>query len=150
MITTTIAQRLQDTLVGVLDLGLTIKQAHWNARGLGFRALHLHLDEIADELRQHVDEFAERVATLGEAPDGRSVTIAGCSPLITLPAGRLSVAQATIEIAERLELTAELARAHVEPLGGEDSISQDLVIELVAALEKHAWLLRSTEDEPRP
>ncbi|HWT92144.1 MAG TPA: DNA starvation/stationary phase protection protein, partial [Solirubrobacteraceae bacterium] len=95
--------RLQQILAATLDLGLQVKQAHWNLRGAGFRPVHLQLDEIADGLRDSADELAERAVTVGTPADGRSTTVAQTTPLEQLPAGPLGVADAVAGIAERLD-----------------------------------------------
>ena len=67
---------LQRALVDLTDLSLQAKQYHWNIQGDRFRALHLALDEIVDQVREDLDEVAERISTLGGTPDGR-----GCQGL---------------------------------------------------------------------
>lgn len=136
-------ERLQRVLVAALDLGLAVKQAHWNLTGSGFRPIHLQLDEIADAVREQSDEIAERAATVGTPPDGRAATIAATSPLPTLRPGRLPVPEAVAAIADRLDAVAAIARAELEPLDASDLISQDLLIGFVAVLEKQRWMLRS-------
>ena len=46
-----VEKALQQALVDLTDLSLLGKQAHWNIKGTRFRALHLQLDEIVDEVR---------------------------------------------------------------------------------------------------
>ena len=67
---------LQQALVDLTDLSLLGKQAHWNIQGSRFRALHLQLDEIVEEVRAGADDVAERLAALGGTPDGRAATVA--------------------------------------------------------------------------
>ena len=67
-----VAAALQQALVDLTDLSLQGKQAHWNIEGPGFRSLHLHLDEIIDEVRLAADDVAERMAAIEVAPDGRA------------------------------------------------------------------------------
>ena len=47
-----------------LDLALLTKQAHWNIKGPTFIAVHLLLDDLRNELDEHTDTIAERVAQL--------------------------------------------------------------------------------------
>src|SRR5699024_11311211 len=54
---------LQATLVDLVDLHLTAKQAHWNVVGQFFRDVHLHLDELVSTARSLADDVAERAAT---------------------------------------------------------------------------------------
>ena len=74
-----VAAALQQALVDLTDLSLQGKQAHWNIEGPGFRSLHLHLDEIIDEVRLAADDVAERMAAIEVAPDGRAATVAATS-----------------------------------------------------------------------
>ncbi|MCU0266789.1 MAG: hypothetical protein MUC45_11890 [Actinomycetia bacterium] len=63
METRTITADLQDTLVELIDLSLQAKHYHWNVTGQEFRGVHLHLDEITDQVRLWYDEVAERMAS---------------------------------------------------------------------------------------
>ena len=78
--TTDLSAALQETLVELIDLSLQAKHYHWNVTGQEFRGVHLHLDEITDQVRLWYDDVAERLATLDVAPDGRLSTIAGVDP----------------------------------------------------------------------
>lgn len=42
---------------------------HWNIKGDKFFELHLKFEELYDDLRVKIDEVAERVLTLGHAPN---------------------------------------------------------------------------------
>jgi starvation-inducible DNA-binding protein len=133
--------QLQGLLVATLDLGLLVKQAHWNVYGAGFRDLHLHLDEIADALREQADGLAERAVALGVSPDGRAGTIVASSPLEPLLEGPLMVDSATAAIAARLDAVIAVARGRLAELGDLDPVSQDLVISLLELLEQQRWML---------
>ena len=58
--TTRTTELLQNNLVNLIDLTLSLKQAHWNVTGANFRSVHLQLDEIIDTVRNASDEIAER------------------------------------------------------------------------------------------
>jgi len=58
---------LNQQLADVLDLGLQIKQAHWNVKGPHFIGLHELFDKVADELQEFTDEIAERAVQLDTA-----------------------------------------------------------------------------------
>jgi DNA-binding ferritin-like protein len=45
-----------------------VKKHHWNVEGAEFRDLHVYLGEVADDLEEAADEFAERVQALGGVP----------------------------------------------------------------------------------
>src|SRR5262249_39500311 len=74
---------LNARLAEAIDLALTVKQAHWNLKGPTFIAVHEFLDEVRDDLAEHVDTIAERAAQL----DGIALgTLAAVSSATTLPA----------------------------------------------------------------
>src|SRR4051812_9421895 len=80
---------LQDSLIDMIDLHLSAKQAHWNLTGRNFRSIHLQLDEIVDLARAHADTLAERAVAIGASPDGRARTVAERSRLQQLESGAL-------------------------------------------------------------
>ena len=60
-----VVKLLNASLANALDLQAQCKQAHWNVKGPSFYSLHLLFDKLADEAKEHADEFAERVTALG-------------------------------------------------------------------------------------
>jgi starvation-inducible DNA-binding protein len=135
--------RLQQILVGTLDLGMLVKQVHWNLRGPGFRSAHLQLDEIAGDLGEYADTLAERAVALGVAPDGRVRTIADSTPLRPLAPGPVPAEDAMATLADRFDALVSVAREQLGPLGDSDLVTQDLVIGFTGMLEKHRWMLRA-------
>lgn len=71
-----------------------MKQAHWNAKGAGFIALHELFDRIAGEIDAAADDIAERIVALGGYADGRSSRTAQDSSLPPWP----EVAQAQLPV----------------------------------------------------
>lgn len=65
-----LADLLQDRLTGLIDLGLTLKHAHWNVVGPGFLAVHEMFDQQVETVRNLADELAERIALIGHIPNG--------------------------------------------------------------------------------
>jgi DNA-binding ferritin-like protein len=45
-----------------------IKKHHWNVEGAEFRDIHVYLGEVAEDLEEAADEFAERAQALGGVP----------------------------------------------------------------------------------
>jgi len=50
---------LNTTLASLIDLYTQVKQAHWNVKGQGFFAVHELLDDVAEQVEEHVDIVAE-------------------------------------------------------------------------------------------
>lgn len=134
---------LQGVLVDLLDLSLDLKQAHWNVRGPSFGQVHEQLDVIVAATRLHSDDVAERIVALGHPADGRAPTIAQGSRLEVFAEGFHRDNDIVEAVTTRLGATIAGARAAIEGLGDLDPISEDLVIGIVAELEKHHWMLRA-------
>jgi starvation-inducible DNA-binding protein len=143
--TSATAECLQKRLVDLVDLALQLKQAHWCVVGTNFRTVHIQLDEILVDVRNASDEVAERLSTLGVAPDGRSATVADSSSLAPLPSSFESASATVTAIADRLQTTIQGLRQSIATLGDVDPISEDLLIGISAPLEKHLWMVQSQE-----
>ena len=140
---TTVARRLQDTLVELIDLSLQAKQAHWNVVGPGFRPVHAFLDELAVQFRDWYDDVAERLVALEVAPDGRAPTVSATTPLDQLPAGPLAERTVLESFNERLTLVAARVRERATAIGDTDLASQDLLIGVLRGLDKQRWMVRA-------
>ena len=134
---------LQDSLVELIDLALQAKQYHWNVVGPHFRAVHLHLDEITDAVRDLVRRRRRADDRPNVAPDGRAATVAGSTPLPEAGAGWQRDAAAVEAMADRLAAVATGLRGRAASVGDSDLVSQGILIEIGAGLEKQAWMLRA-------
>lgn len=139
----TTGEALQGSLVDLIDLALVAKQAHWNLTGRHFKVVHEHLDEVVDLARKYQDEVAERAVALGLNPDGRARTVADRTVIPQLDAGYLAddkvVAAVTDVLAQLIARFRERVAATDEP----DPVTQDLLIEITAALEKQHWMFQA-------
>jgi starvation-inducible DNA-binding protein len=139
MATNRVGLDLQDTLVELTDLALQAKQAHWNVTGPRFLPLHEHLDAMTAQLRAGADEVAERAATIGYPPDGRSSTVANGSPLPVIPGGPLADGAVVDLVVQALDIVTERVRIRVERLSDLDQASQDVLIDVLRGLDKQRW-----------
>jgi starvation-inducible DNA-binding protein len=137
-------RRLQETLVDLVHLSLVGKQLHWSVTGPHFRPLHLHLDELVDSWRSLADVVAERAVAIGTFPDGQAAAV--------VDAGRGEVAAGTIadtdvvrELARQLAEACERSRTHMDQLGELDTASQDVLVDVVRALEQQLWMVRAQQ-----
>ncbi|TDE92761.1 DNA starvation/stationary phase protection protein [Occultella glacieicola] len=138
---------LQRVLVNLVDLHVLGKQAHWNVTGRGFRDLHLQLDELVDVAREHSDVVAERMRALQVVPDGRSETVAATTELSSYPAALVAVGDTVDAIVERIAQTVAVAREVHDDVDAEDPTTADILHEIIADLEKQAWMIRSENHE---
>jgi starvation-inducible DNA-binding protein len=138
-----VGQQLQGLLVELVDLSLLGKQLHWTVVGPLFRPLHLQLDELIDSWRELGDTVAERAVAIGFFPDGQSGTVASDTPLRGVERGELEDHVVVRELTSRVAQVAERARGRMDRLGELDVASQDVVIEVVRALEEQLWMIRA-------
>ena len=134
---------LQATLAELIDLALIGKQAHWNVVGRNFRSIHLQLDEIVDVARLSTDRVAERIATLGGAPEGRPADVAASSGLPEFPAGSIQVDETVQRIGDIIDTMSGRMHERMLRMGETDPVSQDALIDASDELEKQAWMLRA-------
>lgn len=144
-----VGHQLQGVLVELIDLSLLGKQLHWTVTGPLFRSLHLQLDELIDAWRELADTVAERAVAIGFIPDGQAPTIAAESPLEGVERAELNDRTVVRELTPRLAATAERTRERMDRLGELDAASQDVIIEVVRALEQQLWMLRTQFSESR-
>lgn len=133
---------LQATLIELVDLSLLGKQLHWSVVGPNFRSLHLQLDELVESWRTLSDAVAERAVAIGHWPDGQAATVADADVGETLAAGPLPDAEVVRILTRQLFDTTASVRARMDRLGELDQASQDLLIEVVRALEEQLWMVR--------
>ena len=136
-------RELQAVLVDLVDLSLLGKQLHWTVVGPHFRSLHLQLDELVDSWRALGDTVAERVVALGVMPDGQSGAVAAASEIAPVERQPLEdhvgVRQRTPRIAE----VSDRGRGRLARVGELDLASQDVLIEVLRALEEQQWMVRA-------
>lgn len=139
----TTGEALQGSLIDLIDLALLAKQAHWNLMGRHFKVVHEHLDEVVELAREYQDEVAERAIAIGVNPDGRARTVADRTTIPQMEAGYLAddkvVAAITDVLAQIIARFRERIRITDEP----DPVTQDLLIQAAAGLEKQHWMFQA-------
>jgi starvation-inducible DNA-binding protein len=131
---------LQATLVDLVDLSLIAKQAHWNVVGSNFRSAHLQLDELVNTARQYVDEVAERANAIGISPNGKAKTVVESSGIPEYPDNWQSVEKTVAAIVTILGEVIKRLRKRIDDTDKSDLVTQDLLIEIAAELEKQHWM----------
>ena len=144
-----VGQQLQATLVELVDLSLLGKQLHWTVVGPLFSPLHMQLDELIDCWREQADTVAERAVAIGFYPDGQSSVVAAGSKLRRLERGELEDHVVVRELTSRLAEVAERARERMDRLSELDAVTQDVLIQVVRALEKQLWMIRAQSPDGR-
>jgi starvation-inducible DNA-binding protein len=107
-----------------------------------FRPLHEQLDEFVDSWRELSDTVAERAVTIGHFPDGQADAVAKASDFGRLDVGVIEDHMVVFELTRRLGAVAEHCRERMDRLGEIDRASQDVLTEVVRALEQQLWMIR--------
>lgn len=138
-----VGAELQATLVELVDLSLLGKQLHWSVVGPLFRPLHLYLDDLVESWRGLADTVAERAVAIGVWPDGQCQAVASGSDLQHLERGPIEDRLVLSELVERLSDAAAHSRGRMSRLSELDPASEDVLIEVVRALEEQLWMARA-------
>jgi starvation-inducible DNA-binding protein len=136
---TVAGQALQGSLIDLIDLARTAKQAHWNVTGRTFKSLHEQLDELTSTARTAADSVAERAVMIGVNPDGRVQTVAHETSIPALEPGWLPEDKVVHAIVDALAGTIARFRERIDAVESEP-VSQDLLIGITAQLEEHHWM----------
>jgi starvation-inducible DNA-binding protein len=138
-----VAETLQERLMSLVDLSLTLKHIHWNVVGPNFIGVHEMLDPHYAGVLTMIDDLAERISTLGGVPSG-------------LP-GRLVRDRSWNDYdLDRADALAHLGaldlvyqgviadhRSAIDRVAEFDNISEDLLIGQTGVLERYHWFVRS-------
>lgn len=138
-----LARALQGTLTDLVALGLAVKQAHWNVVGPAFKPVHEHLDQLRDQLDEFVDEIAERMVALSISPNGQVSDVASITRDDLLPRGWIQDSDVVRLIASALYNTNLHVRELMASVEEIDTVTADLMHEVVAGLEKALWMFRA-------
>lgn len=135
---------LQTSLSELIDLRLTVKQAHWTVTGARFVQLHELFDSFVAPLDEEIDTVAERIATLSGTPDGRSVSVGQNSELEAYPLALEDGEVHLVQLADRFAAVGNRVRTAVgaaEEAG--DASTADLLTGTSRMLDKQLWLLEA-------
>ncbi|MFZ0493946.1 MAG: Dps family protein [Acidimicrobiia bacterium] len=139
-----IADGLAKLLADTYTLYLKTHGYHWNVAGPMFRSLHLMFEEQYMELRDAVDEIAERILALGHP-----------APASYAELGRLASVPDDPTVPEAMEMVRRLVDGHETVIrtardvvrvaeASMDVATADLATVRIETHEKTAWMLRAT------
>jgi len=141
---TAMIELLNSRLADAIDLALITKQAHWNLKGPTFIAVHEFLDEVRDELDDHVDVIAERVAQLDGIALGTIQAVAGAT---TLPAYPTDIRKVDDHLKALVDHFARMSKSTREAIDAADDAGDadtaDIFTAYSRALDKNLWFLKS-------
>ncbi|MBV8930483.1 MAG: DNA starvation/stationary phase protection protein [Mycobacteriaceae bacterium] len=138
-----VAELLQKQLSTYNDLHLTLKHVHWNVVGPNFIGVHEMIDPQVVQVRAYADEVAERIAALGQSPKGTPGAIINDRTWDDYSIGR-DVVQAHLAALDLVYTgLIEDTRKAIARLEELDVVTQDILIDHAAELEKFQWFVRA-------
>ncbi len=138
-----VADLLQKQLSTYNDLHLTLKHVHWNVVGPSFIGVHEMIDPQVELVRGYADEVAERIATLGQSPQGTPGAILKDRTWDDYSVGRDTVPAHLAALDLVYDGVIEDLRKAIDTTEDLDPVTQDILIGHAAALEKFQWFMRA-------
>ena len=136
-------RELQATLIDLVDLALTGKQLHWSVVGPELPPAAPAARRARRSWHELADAVAERAVAIGTFPDGQAGAVAARSLARPLEPGAIEDHSVVHELAHRIAEVSEVTRARMDRMGDLDAASQDVLIEVVRALEEQQWMVRA-------
>ena len=135
---------LNERLAESIDLGLQVKQAHWNVKGPNFIALHELFDKVVEEIEEYVDEIAERAVVLGGTAYGTARVVAKRSSLPEYPV-KEGDGRAHVEaLSAVLSAFGKVVRAEIDRCNQlSDADTADLFTEVSRGIDKWLWFVEA-------
>lgn len=120
---------------------------HWNIKGENFFELHEKFEELYDDLLVKIDEVAERILTLGYAPNHRYsdyIQVSGIEESDHIADGKAAVE----EILEALKTVIRIQREILELSDeADDEGTNALMSDYIREQEKLVWMYSSYMDK---
>ncbi|MBP59231.1 MULTISPECIES: DNA starvation/stationary phase protection protein Dps [Idiomarina] len=134
---------LDDRLVALIDLQLTLKHIHWNVVGPNFIGVHEMLDPQVDAVREMTDTIAERIATMGGVPVGTPKSIVERRTWDEYSIGKGLVTEHLGALNKVYNGINADHRKAIDKLSELDPVSEDMLTGQLAELEQFQWFVRA-------
>jgi starvation-inducible DNA-binding protein len=138
-----VREALQNRLLALIDLQLTLKHIHWNVVGANFIGVHEMLDPQYAAVSEMVDAVAERIATLGGQPLGTPGAIVDGRTWDDYKLNRALTHEHLGALDSVYIGVIEDHRKAIGIAGDIDPVSEDLLIGQTNQLELFHWFVRA-------
>lgn len=136
---------LNQTVADLSQAAALVHQTHWYMRGSGFLTLHPKMDEFMDGLNEHLDEFAERLITIGGSPVSTLKEFDEKSKIELQPATwDKSMPERLHGVLDTYKYLAKLFQEGMDIAESEnDAVTVDLYTVALGDVEKTIWMLEA-------
>jgi starvation-inducible DNA-binding protein len=116
---------------------------HWYVKGSQFFTLHLKFEELYKEAALHIDELAERLLAVGGRAPATMKEYLQLSSLQEANNGENAeqMVEAVVRDFDTLEAETKQGMEAAQKAG--DDTTADVLLAILASLEKHRWMLRA-------
>ncbi len=135
-----LTDKLSELLANYSVFYQNVRGYHWNIKGDSFFELHLKFEELYNDLLLKIDEVAERILTLGHAPDHRFTIykkIATIKESSQVEDGKKAIANILTSFATIIRLQREILSISSEI---DDEGTNALMSDYIRAQEKMVWM----------
>ena len=127
-----------------LALGMAIKQAHWNVKGMNFIAVHELFDDVYARLQAHIDVMAERIQVLDGVAVGTAEKVAAETTLKGYPTDLTKAADHIKAVCDRMRDHGEKLRAAIDTTDeAGDADTADIFTAASRTADKDLWFMES-------
>ena len=138
-----LAGKLSELLANYSVFYQNVRGYHWNIKGQKFFELHLKFEELYNDLQLKIDEVAERILTLGHAPNHRYSDYTKSSAIVEsseVSDGMKAVADILNSFQTIITIQRELLLLSAE---AGDEGTNALMSDYIRAQEKLVWMYSS-------
>jgi starvation-inducible DNA-binding protein len=138
-----LAGKLSELLANYSIFYQNVRGYHWNIKGQKFFELHLKFEELYNDLQLKIDEVAERILTLGHAPNHRYSDYAKSSAIVEsseVSDGMKAVSDILNSFQTIITIQRELLLLSAE---AGDEGTNALMSDYIRAQEKLVWMYSS-------
>ncbi len=131
-------------LAAAIDLQAQIKQAHWNARGPGFIAIHELFDRTASLVADDADQLAERCAALGGTAAGTIQVATETSYMLRYPLAIADTHEHVFAVSAALAAFGQAVRDSALAVAHNgDGDTADLLTQVSRGVHRQLWLVEA-------
>lgn len=135
-----LAENLNILLANYSVFYQNVRGFHWNVRGQNFFELHVKFEELYNDLVLKIDEIAERILTLGYAPE-HNYSVYTEHATIKESKEVSDGLKCIANILESFKITISLQRALLEEsAAAEDEGTNALMSDYIREQEKSVWM----------
>lgn len=138
-----VREALQNRLVALIDMTLTLKHIHWNVVGANFIGVHEMIDPQYDAVSAMVDNVAERIATLGGQPLGTPKAVVDGRDWADYELNRALTHEHLAALDKVYVGLIEDHRKAIKIAGDIDPVTEDMLIGQTNQLELFHWFIRA-------